>query len=285
MSVRGWFSRKRAPAAGRSSVFSTVVSSEFTAAEEPVKMTGTTTFGAEAAAAVFVAHGLSDGGVLELVGQLVPEPDNAADPGAVAVHVEGARVGYLPGHLANLLELAPGHVLSCQVQLWAATDRGRLRVVGWVAYGDGPVTWPHTPSNPPAITVADQRTQQAAATTAMVDDALGGRDPVRAAQFKRGLVGAHHYLETVEPIKQLKREGRLEEALALCYGAIDGAERDRDGREPAPWYTEQAAIIHRKRGEHDQEVAVLQRWLRMCPPDRRAGSKIQERLDKMQPPG
>lgn len=284
MSVRGWFSRKPAPADRRPSV-STGVSSGFTAAGEPVKMAGTTTVGAEAAAALFAAHGLPDGGVLEQVGHLVPEPGNATDPGAVAVDVEGARVGYLPGHLANLLDLAPGHALPCQVQLWAAPDRGRLRAVGWVAYGDRPATWPHTPSNPPAITVADQRTQRAAATTAMVDDALGGRDPARAAQFKRGLVGAHHYLETVEPIKQLKREGRLEEALALCYAAIDGAERDRDGREPAPWYTEQAAIMHRKRGEHDQEVAVLQRWLRMCPADRRAGSKIQERLDKLQAPG
>lgn len=90
-----------------------------------------------------------------------------------------------------------------------------------------------------------------------------------------------HYLETIEPIKQLKREGKFEDTLALCYQAIEGAEADRDGREPAPWYTEQAAIIHRKRDERDQEVAVLRRWLDACPPGRRGGSKIQERLDKL----
>lgn len=61
----------------------------------------------------------------------------------------------------------------------------------------------------------------------------------------------------------------------------DGAEADRDGREPAPWYTEQAAIIHRKRGELDEELAVLRRWLAACPADRRAGWKIQDRLDKL----
>jgi hypothetical protein len=82
----------------------------------------------------------------------------------------------------------------------------------------------------------------------------------------------------------LKREGRLEEALSLCYGAIEAAENDRDGREPATWYTEQAAIIHRKRGERAEEVAVLERWLQACPADRRAGSTIQQRLDKLQRP-
>jgi hypothetical protein len=60
----------------------------------------------------------------------------------------------------------------------------------------------------------------------------------RAQQFKNGMVDGVHYLELVEPIKHLKREGGLAEALLLCYKAIEAAERDRGGREPAPWYTE-----------------------------------------------
>jgi hypothetical protein len=116
----------------------------------------------------------------------------------------------------------------------------------------------------------------------MVREALKGDDPRRAEQFERELVGGVHYLETIEPIKQLKRDGKLDVALALCYAAIEGAEGARDGREPAPWYTEQAAIIHRKRGERDEEIAVLRRWLAACPPDRRMGSKIQERVDKLE---
>lgn len=98
------------------------------------------------------------------------------------------------------------------------------------------------------------------------------------------MVGQHHYLETVEPIKQLKREGRLDEALVLCYGAIAAAEHARDGREPAPWYTEQAAIIHRKLGQRAEEEAVLRRWLSSCPPDRKSGSRIQRRLDSLVKP-
>ncbi|OOP59537.1 hypothetical protein BMF89_20430 [Arthrobacter sp. SRS-W-1-2016] len=59
------------------------------------------------------------------------------------------------------------------------------------------------------------------------------------------MVDGVHYLELVEPINQLKREGRLEEALVLCYKAIDGAEGDAGDAIPAPLYTEQAAIIRR----------------------------------------
>jgi hypothetical protein len=43
----------------------------------------------------------------------------------------------------------------------------------------------------------------------------------------------------------------------------------------------QAAIIHRKLGERDKEEAVLRRWLAACPPERREGSSIQQRLDKL----
>lgn len=247
---------------------------------EPVPLSGTTTFGARALESLFAAHG-NRNGPLELPGKLVPEPWNSADPHAVAVHVEGERIGYLQGGLAKHLDLAHGDVRTCMVQLWAAQEQDRLRVIGWVAAAPGPVDWPHSSTNPPAVTITDQRAARAVATRRMVDDALTGDDPHRAAQFRAGMVGRYHYLETVELIKQLKREGRLEEALALCYAAIEAAEADRGDREPAPWYTEQAAIIHRKRGDHAEEVAVLERWLRACPPDLRSGSRLQQRLDKL----
>jgi len=179
----------------------------------PLEMTGTTTHGAENLTSLFVAHGLAQGGVLGFPGELVPEPDNPVDPAAVAVYVAGTRIGYLPSYVATL---APQHdQIACQVQLWAAPTKVGLRVRGWVARARGPVAWPHTAANPPAVTVEERRAQHAANTSRMVDEALsqGGE---RAEQFKLGMVGRLHYLETVEPIKQFKREGRLTEALALC---------------------------------------------------------------------
>lgn len=48
----------------------------------------------------------------------------------------------------------------------------------------------------------------------MVRAALEGGGE-RSRQFQRGMYKGVHYLQLVEPIKQLKRESRLEEALAL----------------------------------------------------------------------
>ena len=234
---------------------------------------------------MFAFKGLPDGGHFEAPATLVAVgAEGRADP-VVAVHVDGARVGFLPGYMAALVnpDNGPlsGAAAAAQVQMWGARVGDGMRVIGWVAAGSAPVSWPHSEANPAAVTVEEQRAEAAAGTASMVREALEGDDPRRAAEFRRGLVDGVHYLETIEPIKQLKREGKLEEALALCYRAIEGAEADRDGREPAPWYTEQAAIIHRKRGEREQEVAVLRRWLDACPPGRRAGSAAQVRLDKL----
>lgn len=254
-------------------------------AGEPVKMAGTTTSTADECRHMFAFHGLPDGGHFEAPATLVQLGAEGREAPVVAVHVDGARIGFLPGYLAAHVNRGNGPLTGsaavAQVQMWGARVGDGLRVIGWVAPGDGPVAWPHDASNPAAVTVEDQRAEAHSSTTGMVRDALAGDDPVRAEQFRRGVVDGVHYLETIEPIKQLKRDGRLDEALALCYQAIAGAEAGRDGREPAPWYTEQAAIIHRKRGERDEEVAVLRRWLEVCPADRRAGSKIQERLDKL----
>jgi hypothetical protein len=255
-------------------------------AGEPVKMAGTTTSTADECRHLFRFVGLPKGGHFEAPATLAAMGVEGREQPVVAVHVEGARIGFLPGYLAAQVnpENRPlvGVAAHARVQMWGARVGDGLRVIGWVAPGGGPVTWPHGDDNPAAVTVEEQRAEAHEATTGMVREALEGDDSHRAKQFQRGLVGGIHYLETIEPIKQLKRDGKMEEALALCYSAIEGAEAARDGREPAPWYTEQAAIIHRKRGEREAEAAVLRRWLAACPPERRAGSKIQERLDKIE---
>ena len=46
-------------------------------------------------------------------------------------------------------------------------------------------------------------------------------------------------------------------------------------------YTEHAAIILRKLGRRDDEILVLKRWLALCPPQYRDGSRIGERLAKL----
>lgn len=71
-----------------------------------------------------------------------------------------------------------------------------------------------------------------------------------------------HYTEWTEEVRDLKRQGKSEEAIALLtalVGAVE-AEARKAGHSVAPWYTENLAILHRQRKEYGAEVAVLNRF-------------------------
>lgn len=209
-----------------------------------VELAGTTTFTKDAVAALADRHKLGTRGYFEGPAQLQREPDNPADPHAVAVIVEGEKVGYLPSPVNRGTGRKPGASAPATYQLHVLRE-AKLKAKAFVWLGDGHPEWDHTEDNPPGLTTAERANESHRDKSGMVREALASGG-TRAAQFKRGMVDGVHYLELVEPIKQLKREGRLDEALALCYKAIEAAEGNAEGREPAPWYTEQAAIIHRK---------------------------------------
>jgi len=248
--------------------------------QDLVKLTGTTTFAKDAITRLAERHGAGGGGYIETSGTLQREPDNQADPHAVAVHVEGEKVGYLPGYLAKLVDLSTNGAREVQVQIFTELLPKGLRAEAWAWLAEGPAQWQWSEANRPPLSSGAKVAAHQQGVDRMVADALAGGG-ARAESFAQDMVNGVHYLQLVEPIKQLKRDGRLEDALVLCYAAIEGAEANREGREPAPWYTEQAAIIHRKLSQRGEEVAVLQRWLAACPPERRDGSRIKERLSKL----
>jgi tetratricopeptide (TPR) repeat protein len=243
-----------------------------------VEVAGTTTFASPAVEALTERKALPMRGFYEGIGQLQREPDNPVDPNAVAVLIEGEKVGSLPSGIAKAVALRPGVSMPVQYQLHVLREDG-FRAKAFVWLDEGTPMWEYSAASPPPLTARERTLAAAKGHSEMVKEALegGGR---RAKEFRQGMVQGVHYLQLIEPIKQLKRENRLEEALALCYQAIQGAEQDRKGREPAPWYTEQAAIIHRKLGQRDEEIAVLRRWISAAPPERSNGSKIAERLTK-----
>lgn len=244
-----------------------------------VEVAGTTTFAKEAVAALADRNSLAGRGYYEGNAQLQREPENPVNPQAVAVLVDGEKVGYLPSYAAAEMALPAGGSEPARYQLHVLRDHKLLaKAYAWL--GSGEPEWPYTEENPPALTSRERIDSTHLRRSEMVRAALEGGG-ARAAQFRRGMVDGVHYLELIEPIKQLKREGRLEEALVLCYKAIEGAESDAGDREPAPGYTEQAAIIHRKLKQKDEEIAVLNRWLAKCPKSRRGESRIAERLAKL----
>jgi tetratricopeptide (TPR) repeat protein len=223
-------------------------------------------------------YALPERGFLEVEARLQREPDNPVDAEAVAIVVEGEKVGNLPSYAARSFPLPEGASVGVPYQLHVLRgEKWAGKAFVWL--GRGKPQWMYSASNPPPLASRERTLATAKRQSHMVKEALEGGGE-RAQQFQRGMYQGVHYLQLIEPIKQLKRENRLEEALALCYQAINGAEQDREGREPAPWYTEQAAIVHRKLGENDQEIAVLERWLNITPPDRRSGSAIAERHQK-----
>jgi hypothetical protein len=245
-----------------------------------LEVAGSTTFAKDAVSALASRKGLGERGYYDGQAKLQREPENPVDPQAVAVLVDGEKVGCLPSYAAKDLPLPAEASEPVRYQLHVLRDK-KLLTKAYVWLGDGEPEWTHTRENPPALTSSERINSSHAAKTAMVREALQGGG-ARAQQFKRGMVDGIHYLELIEPIKQLKRDGRLEEALVLCYKAIEAAEGDAKGDMPAPWYTEQAAIVHRKLGQKDEEIAVLKRWLSHCPKAHRAGSSIAERLAKLE---
>lgn len=83
-----------------------------------VKLSGTTTFAREAITRLAERHRVADRGYLETSGTLQREPDNQADPNAVAVHVEGERIGYLPGYVAARVDLSTTGSRAVAVQIF-----------------------------------------------------------------------------------------------------------------------------------------------------------------------
>lgn len=115
-----------------------------------------------------------------------------------------------------------------------------------------------------------------------IDEALARSHAVAPLREAAALVRGRHYTEWVPTLDELRSDSeRQDEYLALLLEIIDATERETlySGLEPPPGYYTRAAIVYRKRRDIDAEIAVLERWMRICPPDRRNG-KIADRLAK-----
>ncbi|MGQ0552995.1 MAG: hypothetical protein ACT4PU_07220 [Planctomycetota bacterium] len=93
-----------------------------------------------------------------------------------------------------------------------------------------------------------------------------------------GLLHGRHYTESIERVMALKRSGMLNEARLLLTEMVAACEEEaaamtarRGPWKLAPWYYEQLAIVNRKLKLHDEECAVLERYLgsRGAIPERR----------------
>ncbi|CAM3000380.1 Tetratricopeptide repeat protein [Corynebacterium falsenii] len=248
------------------------------------QVVGPTTFCRPHAQQVALALLRDHDGYLEDVGTLEHVAADDQRPEALDVIYQGHWIGALAGHATDRVNLPIGAQVGIPVQLCAAQTAKGPRLDAWAWLGDDAPQWEYSAEHRPPVTAKERSGETAFRARTMVREALveGGQ---RGEDFVAGSEHGIHYLETVGPIEQLKREGQLEAALKLCYIAIEGAEGDARFGEPAPWYTIQAAIIHRKLKQREEEIAVLQRWLDHCPAEDREGSGVQKRLAKLLGPG
>ena len=115
-----------------------------------------------------------------------------------------------------------------------------------------------------------------------------------------GSVGDGHYTDSVEKVKQLKREGKNREAIEVLLRCVDATEaesmkansmpaldekfawlsegRTENGLGVAPWYYEQIAIIYRKEKQYAKEVEILERYERQKKSPGVGPQKLADRL-------
>lgn len=116
------------------------------------------------------------------------------------------------------------------------------------------------------------------------ETSTGDRDLPGQSESKDppGHFGGKHYTEYVEDIKALKRHGALDEAEQLLLNLVEAveAEAKTEGWGVAPWYYEQLAVIHRKRGDFRAEVEILERYAAQEPAPGASTPQLLERLKK-----
>lgn len=102
-----------------------------------------------------------------------------------------------------------------------------------------------------------------------------------------GMYDGKHYTNYVEEIRELKREGKNEEAIDLLLHLIDVIEEEAKIEEcgPAPWYYEQLAILYRKTKQPQLEHDILRRYIDFCEeygaPNGATHGKLLQRYEKL----
>lgn len=207
--------------------------------------------------------------------ELRREPDNRYDEAAIAVYIEGGKVGYVCadacGELAAAMDggrwqrvaRVPALVRggwpdkpNLGVMLWLqrAEVRTGLRGVDWALMVERFPSrgWPPKPDEGvPVLAVVPSDTGRRRRRLA----SRRGREP-------RMPPLVDHYTAYVEDVGELKRRGRLEDAERLLLALVEACEEEarQEGLGVPPWYYEQLAIVRRKRLDFDGELEVLERF-------------------------
>ncbi|MGW0160441.1 hypothetical protein ACWDUN_14110 [Mycobacterium sp. NPDC003323] len=191
----------------------------------------------DAIATAFAEAGVALGDALETTAVLreIREPGTRFSP--VAVYVGGRLIGVVGALYADAIR-----VLLREPHLVGATVGVRCRIYASEAPG---FTARATLGPYESVVASLTDTQSAAegrANSALMADLRRERQAAGSTEAKEQaerLVRGRDFVEWVEHIKQLRRDGADEEASCLLMECIDATEREAktNGWSPAPWYT------------------------------------------------
>lgn len=185
---------------------------------------------------------------------LRPEPSNPHDANAVGVwdHAGRTQVGFIPREQAEQVADAfrrrePLGALVLQ-ELRESRDGNRVSLVLLVCPLGG------------VSLVVEDPPDAGAGAGAVVAHPASPQTPTSGP----GAVRGRHYTEYAETVKELRRMGDVEAAEHLLLELVDATEAEARaqgaGWGVAPWYYEQLAILYRKQGSPEKEVAILERY-------------------------
>ena len=196
-----------------------------------------------------------EGSKTEVVAKLIFENKNPHDNQAIRVDVEGKTVGYLSREDARLYRKRvrkTGHdgiTMLCNGKIFGGKKLGLLSKTNFGVWLDLPIEKLFDPS-------------------------------WEEEEEEEG----EHYTDYVESVRQLKSEGKFEEALTLLNKLMQETENEAKdfgaGYGVAPWYYEQAAIMFRKLKLYEREVEVLERYERQPKAPGVGPKKLAQRLIK-----
>ena len=204
----------------------------------------------QAIAQLFHSWGLAEGGITMRTAALIPEPTNRYDKNAVMVVVDGSLVGYVPAEdapriKAQCARVPRGTVAACSVRIWAKNANGE---------------WPAR------VTLAFSGSTERERDFAV--EHAAERDEQRRYEVTGsvGSVRGASWVQQRSAVAELKRQGRLDEALALvdeCAAASQRVGAALNER-PDPWPAEQQSIILRKLKDPERELAALESYVSAC---------------------
>lgn len=101
-----------------------------------------------------------------------------------------------------------------------------------------------------------------------------------------GLYNGKHYTEWVETVKHLRRDDKDGDAETLLLHLVAATEEEaviQQGNMP-PWYTEQLAIVYRKRQDYTSEINIMKRYRQfvLSLKDTRGANTFDARIQKAQ---